>query len=175
MTQETGNTAPHSNVTAQALGDICWLMSQSPLHKPLTMQDLDWLVTPALMLGQYRIFREGVQPIGAALWAYMTPDAAKILHETGRIDAPNWRMDRDLIQVLQARAAGDTALAPPALVDGRLEAWLVDFICPFATTDNHMIDLCLADLMSNVFKGQTLRMTQTDAETGDKSVRMLEG
>jgi len=171
---ETPKTLPaHSNATAQALGDIAWLMSQSPLHKGLTLGDLDWLITPALMLNQYRIFRDGMQPVGAAVWAYMTPATAKVLHEQGQINAPDWRADVDLMQVMQARAAGATELAPPALSDGTLEAWLVDFICPFATDDNKLVDLCLADLMSSIFPAQTLRMTQTDAATGEKSVRIL--
>jgi len=37
------------------LGDIVWLMSQSPAHKHFSLADLEWMVMPPLALGQYRI------------------------------------------------------------------------------------------------------------------------
>src|SRR4051812_11769171 len=54
---------------AQVLGGIAWLMRQSPRHKALTLGDLEWLVMPAILLRQFRIFYQGDRPVGVALWA----------------------------------------------------------------------------------------------------------
>jgi len=54
---------------AQVLGEITWLMTQSPRHKTVPLGDLEWLVMPALLLRQFRIFYKGEQPVGLALWA----------------------------------------------------------------------------------------------------------
>jgi cytolysin-activating lysine-acyltransferase len=71
---------------AQVLGEIAWLMTQSPRHKPLTLGDLEWLVMPAILLRQFRIFYQGDRPVGVALWALADDLVAK------RIDAGNPRL-----------------------------------------------------------------------------------
>ena len=38
------------------MGEIVWLMSQSPIHKILAISDLEWLLMPPLLLGQYKLF-----------------------------------------------------------------------------------------------------------------------
>src|SRR5436190_902353 len=48
-------TSPAKTV-AQVLGEITWLMTQSPRHKAIALGDLEWLVMPAILLRQFRIF-----------------------------------------------------------------------------------------------------------------------
>src|SRR3979490_123569 len=74
-------TAPPPKTVAQVLGEITWLMTQSPRHKAIPLGDLEWLVMPALLLRQFRIFYQGEQPVGVALWALVDDLVAK------RIDA----------------------------------------------------------------------------------------
>jgi cytolysin-activating lysine-acyltransferase len=71
---------------AQVLGEIAWLMTQSPRHKAVPLGDLEWLVMPALLLRQFRIFYSGEQPVGVALWALADDLVA------GRIDAGDKRL-----------------------------------------------------------------------------------
>ena len=71
---------------AQVLGEITWLMTQSPRHKAIPLGDLEWLVMPALLLRQFRIFYQGEQPVGVALWALVDDLVAK------RIDAGDRRL-----------------------------------------------------------------------------------
>ncbi len=71
---------------SQVLGEITWLMTQSPRHKALTLADLEWLVMPAVLLQQFRIFYKGEQPVGVVLWALADDIVAK------RIDAGNTRL-----------------------------------------------------------------------------------
>ena len=71
---------------AQVLGEITWLMTQSPRHKAIPLGDLEWLVMPALLLRQFRIFYQGEQPVGVALWALVDDLVAR------RIDAGDRRL-----------------------------------------------------------------------------------
>jgi cytolysin-activating lysine-acyltransferase len=81
-----GQTGPPSKTVAQVLGEIAWLMTQSPRHKAIPLGDLEWLVMPALLLRQFRIFYQGEQPVGVALWALADDLVAK------RIDAGDRRL-----------------------------------------------------------------------------------
>lgn len=58
-----------SKTVSQVLGEITWLMTQSPRHKAIPLGDLEWLLMPAILLRQFRIFYKGEQPVGVALWA----------------------------------------------------------------------------------------------------------
>ena len=71
---------------SQVLGEITWLMTQSPRHKAIPLGDLEWLVMPAILLRQFRIFYKGEQPVGVALWALVDDLVAK------RIDAGDRRL-----------------------------------------------------------------------------------
>jgi cytolysin-activating lysine-acyltransferase len=79
-----GTAAPKT--VSQVLGEITWLMTQSPRHKALPLGDLEWLVMPAILLQQFRIFYKGEQPVGVALWALADDLVAK------RIDAGDTRL-----------------------------------------------------------------------------------
>jgi cytolysin-activating lysine-acyltransferase len=79
-----GEAAPKT--VAQVLGEIAWLMTQSPRHKAMALGDLEWLVMPAILLRQFRIFYQGEQPVGVALWALADDLVAK------RIDAGDKRL-----------------------------------------------------------------------------------
>jgi cytolysin-activating lysine-acyltransferase len=79
-----GHAAPKT--VAQVLGEIVWLMTQSPRHKAIPLGDLEWLVMPALLLRQFRIFYQGEQPVGVALWALADDLVAK------RVDAGDRRL-----------------------------------------------------------------------------------
>jgi cytolysin-activating lysine-acyltransferase len=77
---------PALKTVAQVLGEITWLMTQSPRHKAIPLGDLEWLVMPAILLRQFRIFYKGDQPVGVALWALADELVAK------RIDAGDRRL-----------------------------------------------------------------------------------
>src|SRR4051812_13405909 len=60
---------PPPKTISQLLGEITWLMTQSPRHKQIPIGDLEWLVMPAILLRQLRMFYKGEQPVGVAVWA----------------------------------------------------------------------------------------------------------
>jgi cytolysin-activating lysine-acyltransferase len=61
-------------------------MTQSPRHKAIPLGDLEWLLMPAILLRQFRIFYKGEQPVGVAAWALADEIVAK------RIDAGDKRL-----------------------------------------------------------------------------------
>lgn len=132
------------------LGEMTWLLTQSPLHKALAIGDLEWLVMPALIHEQFYTFRDGEQPVGLALWAKCTPAAAKKL-DGGMIEPGN-RL------TLEEWVNGDTI-------------WLVDLIAPFANAENKHREVMMADLISGPLAGKAFNFHQTDPATGKRTVQ----
>ena len=50
------DTNPAPKTVAQMLGEITWLMTQSPIHKQLFIGDLEWFAMPAILVEQFCIF-----------------------------------------------------------------------------------------------------------------------
>jgi len=130
-------TAPQAKTVAQALGEVTWLLTQSPIHKQLFLSDLEWFVMPAILMEQFRMFYgpnpQGGPPIPAAvaLWAYVSPETEARLEEGAhklRID--EWR-------------GGDTP-------------WLIELIAPFGGQDE-----ILRDLATQVFAGKPFKFHMT--------------
>jgi cytolysin-activating lysine-acyltransferase len=72
---------PAPKTVTQVLGEIAWLMDQSPRHSDMPVDDLEWLLAPPVMYGQFRVFYRGGVPTGVVLWAQVDDVVAK------RIDA----------------------------------------------------------------------------------------
>ena len=149
---------------ARMLGEIVWIMTQSPGHKHFSLGDLEWMVMPALLLEQYRIFRNGDQPLGVALWAYLSPEAEeKLKSGSGRLRPDEWAVGMKLDPEDGVSSAKGGAL------------WLVDLICPFHTPENKMADQMLADLITGPFKGKKFKFHHTDPATGVRKIMELGG
>lgn len=135
------------------LGEIAWLMTQSPLHKALPIEALEWLAMPALIHEQFYIFRDGERPVGLALWAKCGPQAEAKL-ERGMIEPEN-RL------TLEEWRSGDSI-------------WLVDLIAPFASSGNRHREIMMADLISGPLAGRAFKFHRTDPATGERSVQSVE-
>lgn len=85
-THDTTLAAPLT--VSHFLGEMAWLLTQSPLHRGLSIADLEWLIMPALLHEQFYVFRDGQQPVGLALWAKCSPAAAGKLGK-GMIEPEN--------------------------------------------------------------------------------------
>jgi cytolysin-activating lysine-acyltransferase len=84
--------AAPAKTVAQVMGEITWLMTQSPRHKAIPLGDLEWLVMPAILLRQFRMFYKGEQPVGVALWALVDKLVAKRLDAGDRrLTAAEWK------------------------------------------------------------------------------------
>jgi cytolysin-activating lysine-acyltransferase len=135
------------------LGEMTWLLSQSPLHRTLAIGDLEWLVMPALIHEQFYIFRDKERPIGLALWA-RTTQAGEAKLGRGMVEPENRLL-------LEEWTGGD-------------RLWLVDLIAPFTDATNKHVELMMADLIAGPLKGKAFHFHQTDPATGKRSVRRVE-
>ena len=134
------------------LGEMTWLLSQSPLHKVFAIGDLEWLVMPALIHEQFYLFRDGDKPVGLALWAKCNETAEKKL-QNGMIEPEN-RL------TLEEWTSGD-------------RIWLVDLIAPFADAANRHREVMIADLISKPLAGKAFSFHQTDPATGARTVQTV--
>jgi cytolysin-activating lysine-acyltransferase len=161
MDKPTG--APRT--AAEALGQIVWLLSQSPLHRELRLKDLEWSIMPAVMKEQFRIFRfgplpeaSGVDPaslptgldktaieqlpLGVAIWARLSAQAEAKLERGDRLDLADW-------------TSGD-------------RTWLIELISPFANAENKLMEVMLADLAQGPFRAAPFNLHRTDPQTGQR-------
>jgi cytolysin-activating lysine-acyltransferase len=146
------HTLPAPPTISHLLGEMTWLLTQSPIHKAMMIADLEWLVMPALIHQQFYLFREGQQPVGLALWAKCTPEAEKKL-ERGMIEPEN-RL------TLEEWNNGD-------------RIWLVDLIAPFATAENRQREIMIADLIAKPLAGREFSFHVTDPQTGKRTVQKI--
>lgn len=157
---------------AEALGQITWLFSQSPVHKHLKITDLEWSVMPAILHEQFRIFRFGPlpglenikpedllpgfskdgleqMPLGVAFWGLLSEGSEAKVEAGERLAADEWK-------------SGD-------------RLWLLELISPFATAENKLAELMLADLLQGPFKDKRFSLHRTDPTTGVKTKVTLGG
>ena len=99
--EESKKRAAASKRMAASFGEIVLLMSQSPGEQHYALRDLDWLVAPAVRLGQFALAEAQsktnglVLPVGAVLWALVSSEVDQRLssQEAGpiRLAPQEWR------------------------------------------------------------------------------------
>lgn len=147
--------------SAEALGQIVWLLTQSPLHRELRLKDLEWSFMPAVMKEQFRIFRFGPLPapegalppgldqtaieqlpLGVAIWANLSAEAEAKLDRGQHLELGDWN-------------SGD-------------RTWLIELISPFANAENKLTEVMLADLVAGPFKTRPFSLHRTDPASGKR-------
>ncbi len=118
------------NGPAEVLGDVVWLMTQSPNHKHLFIADLEWLVMPPVMLRQFRLVRGKDKPQAFVTWAMLNEE------------------------VEQRLMAGHTRLRPSDWNAGD-RAWIVDLIAPFGGQE-----AVLKEIKQRLFADKPLKLLQ---------------
>jgi cytolysin-activating lysine-acyltransferase len=150
---ESGAAKGSGPVTvSHLLGEMTWVLTQSPLHRALQIGDLEWLVMPALVHRQFYIFRDGDRPIGLALWAKCNAEA-------------EGKLDKGMIEP-------ENRLTPEEWNSGPV-IWLVDLIAPFADATNKHREIMIADLIAGPLAGQEFKFHQTDPATGVRTVKVV--
>lgn len=109
---------------AQMLGEITWLLTQSPAHKQLFVGDLDWFILPPLAHRTFRIFYGPQTPAAVVLFARVTEETDKRL----RAGAYKLRVDEWL---------------------GGSIPWLIEMVAPFGAQDEIMNDFA-----THIFPGE---------------------
>src|SRR5258708_3201450 len=117
MSEQAKPTPPPGTprTVAEALGQIVWLLSQSPMHRELKIKELEWSFMPAVLAEQFRIFRfgplpgsenlnpadfaklgltqEGLEqmPLGVAIWAKLSETGEARLEAGEHLKAEDWK------------------------------------------------------------------------------------
>jgi cytolysin-activating lysine-acyltransferase len=103
---------------AHAFGEIVWLMTQSGGYKHHSLADLEWIVMPALLLEQYRIFHEGARPVGAITWARLNAETGAAMADGRfRLRPDQWRCGDDIWIVDIITGASQNPLLPAGMVE----------------------------------------------------------
>ena len=99
--EEARKRAILAKQAAAALGEIVSLLIRSPSEKHHALSDLEWMVMPAIVTGQYAVADAqskqtgSVMPVGAVLWAFVSPEIDKQLSDTAgqppRLKPQDWR------------------------------------------------------------------------------------
>lgn len=122
-----GGGVPPQKTVSQVLGEITWLLTQSPLHKQLFIGDLEWFAMPAILLEQFRIWNGPSSPAAVAFWAFVSEETeARLEGGAHKLRADEWQ-------------AGD-------------RLWLIELVSPFGGVDE-----ILADLSASVFPGRPFK------------------
>jgi cytolysin-activating lysine-acyltransferase len=98
--EEAKRRAVMAKQMAASLGELVLLLMRSPAERHHTLGDLEWLVAPAIVHGQFAIAEAQakdtgiVTPIGAVLWAFVSPEVDQRLSDTAtplRLKPNEWR------------------------------------------------------------------------------------
>lgn len=143
VSSDVPGAAPTSSTVRQVdvtLGQIVTILMRSPQHRERPLADLEWLVVPAVLRGQYRVARAqqlGIAvPVGVALWASVSTAVDQRLSD---LSAP-WRLQPDEWR------SGDIP-------------WLVELVADPPTQQ-----ALLKHLGETVFKGRGVKMRVRDAD-----------
>ena len=109
-------------------GQVVWLMMNMPQYRHVFLADLEWMVLPPIMLGQYRLFRAENRVVAFAAWAYLSEVAE------ARLQEPNPRL-------------------APAEWKGGDRLWLIDLHAPFGHREP-----ALKELRETALKGHRFKM-----------------
>lgn len=129
--------AMDAKLVAASFGEIVTLLMRTPAYRLHAIQDLEWMVGPAVMTGQFAVLEAQakqtglVSPIGAVLWAHVSPE----------IDA---RLSSQLDQPIR--------LAPPEWRSGTIP-WII-----ITLGDQNVVAGILRQLATNVFKTEPARL-----------------
>jgi len=134
-------TAAVSKLLSASIGDIAVVMSRSPQHKHYTLADIEWMILPAVLTGQYYVAEAASKESGArAPVACIT--WASVSDETDRR--------------LRAASGQRIRLRPDEWKSGE-HVWLVD-----AVGNPRAMAGALKGLAEGPFKGKTVNVATRD-------------
>jgi len=138
---------------ALAFTQVLGVLMRSPHYRKYTLADLEWLVIPPLMAGQFRIGEAKPDPQGPALpvaavfWASVSPEVDK--------------------QLTDAKSAAPQ-LKPEDWKSGDI-LWLVH-----AAGETRFVRSVIDRLMKTTFKGREIKVLAGDRD-GNAKVHVLDG
>lgn len=85
---------------ASVMGNAVWLMTMSKAHRDLPIRTVEELLSPAILLRQFRLFSKGKQPLAFLIWASVS-DEVKARIEAGdkKLDLEEWRSGSNIVVI----------------------------------------------------------------------------
>jgi len=124
---QSGKRPAGEKTVSEMLGEIIWLMTQSPLHKQLFIGDLEWFCMPPILFRQFRMFYGPQAPAACALWATVSDETdARLEGGAHKLRSDEWK--------------------------GGTQPWLIELIAPFGAQDEVLADLSKHIFPTNAFK-----------------------
>lgn len=138
------------HTVAHVLGEITWLLTQTPAYKSLPLASLEATVMPAILLKQFRIYYEKTQPVAFAVWATVSDAVDSMLTEK--------------------IACGQAVTLELAEWNSGPNRWLMELVSPFATLENKLKDVLLNQISQTIFEGQPFKTCLLNPTTGIKDL-----
>ena len=135
--------AAMSKMISASIGDIAMVFARSPQHKHYTFADMEWMIVPAVLTGQFYVAElqqkeTGAKaPVAAVLWASVSAETD---------------------QRLSANPAMRIKLRPDEWQAGE-HLWIVD-----VAGEQSLIAAALRDLSITTFKDKAPKVTVGDAQ-----------
>lgn len=153
--KETVESSAANHTISQVLGEITWLLSQTPIYKDIKISALEHTIMPALLLKQFRIFYDdNKHPVGFAVWAYLSDDVSKKIKasmEAGKsmqLDMKEWK-------------SGD-------------KPWIMEMVTPYAGANPKLPEMMLTQLGDTTFKGKEFHYFLTNLKTGARDLATMD-
>lgn len=140
---QTDSAANISNM--EVMGQVAWLMTQSPLHRKWAIASLLQWVLPALLNKQYRVYSRNGKPVAYVSWAWLSQEK-----ET-------------------AYALNPRCLQPVDWKSGS-RLWIVDLVSPFGATKE-----VIQDLRRNIFRDEVGRALRVKPGSEEMRIWYLHG
>lgn len=142
-TENRSEEPSHRHTVAHVIGEVVWLMSQTKEYRSTKVGDLEWMVMPALLLKQFKIFYgDKDHLVGFACWAMVSLDVEGKIKSAVRSQIPVRLEKVDWI-------SGD-------------QPYLIEFISPYASQSAEIFSRMIADLKVKVFGDKPFRFVALD-------------
>ena len=154
----------HARKVSEVLGEIVWLMSQSPLHKQFFISDLEWFVMTPVLLQQFRLFYAIDRPIGVVLWGTVNEEVEqRLAGGVGKLRPQDWKSGDKLWVMPEACFQHDEVIAPGACPGPRKQS--------FEKRSGGGAEEMVKDLKANVFPDRAINFVAVTKD-GKKEVRV---
>ncbi len=144
-------TAAMSKLVSASIGDIAVILSRSPGHKFFSLADIEWMVLPPVLAGQYYVAEAQDETTGAR----------------APVACVTWaKVSDDVDQRLTTHAGQPIRLRPEEWTGGE-HHWLIDLV-----GEPRAVGAALSMLEKGPFKGQRITVVTRDP-TGAAKLQTL--
>ncbi|MEO9516493.1 MAG: toxin-activating lysine-acyltransferase [Paracoccaceae bacterium] len=100
MTKQKTFETVDAQTFGSVMGQAVWLMTLSKTHRELPIKAIEGLISPAILLRQFKLYSKGKQPVAFLIWASVTDEVKAVLDAGGQIEKlEDWRSGPNIVVV----------------------------------------------------------------------------